>query len=45
MISSVPGVVDFKPRIGTSAEQYGESNIEIGIRQKAITSEGMVVIT
>lgn len=45
VISAVPGVVDFKPRIGSAAGQYGESNIEIGIRQKAITSEGMVVFT
>lgn len=44
IISDVPGVVDFKPRIGSTAGIYSEDNIPIGIRQKAVTSEEMVVI-
>ena len=45
VIMDVAGVVDFKLGIGTKAGEYSENNIEIGIRQKAVTSEEMVVIS
>lgn len=44
VISAVPGVIDFELSIGTDGETYDKNNITIGLREKAIVSEGTVVI-
>ncbi len=43
-IMAVRGVIDFDVQIGTSMEELGWKNIQIGIRQKAVVDEGSVVI-
>lgn len=40
----VPGVVDFKLQISPDGESYGWDNVEIAARQKAVTSESMVLV-
>lgn len=44
IIMAVQGVIDFDVQIGTSAEELGWKNIQIGIKQKAVISEETVVI-
>ena len=43
-IMAVQGVRDFDVQIGTSMENLGWKNIQIGIRQKAVADEGSVII-
>lgn len=45
VILSVPGVVDFDLVISGDGTTYGQDNIVIGVREKAVTDSGKVSIT
>ena len=44
VILSVPGVVDFDLGISETASDYGEENIVIDTREKAVTSTDKITI-
>lgn len=43
-VLKVPGVVDFKLQISSDGSTFGQNNITIAARQKAVTAESMVVV-
>lgn len=43
-VLKVQGVVDFKLQISSDGKTFGQNNIEIAARQKAVTAESMVVV-
>lgn len=45
VIYTVPGVVDFNLEISADGQTYGEDNIPISSREKAIADEGSVIVT
>lgn len=44
ILTAVSGVEDFDIQIGTDGSSYGRENIEIGYREKAVTTENEIVI-
>ena len=45
VILSVPGVVDFDLAISETGSDYGEGNIVIDTREKAVTDNSKITIT
>lgn len=44
VIYSVPGVLDFSVKLGTTQEEQSEQNIPVDNRSKVVTAEGQVVV-